>query len=283
MPPSAQRTLSELGRAGISLDSVTDKLVEDGVQLFADAADKLLAAVAKKRGEILDRQIDKQKLALGHQLEKKVDEIAEDWRKHGNIRKLWQRDKSLWTDADEDRWLGWLDSAGDDEIAGYARFAHDIKRDGFKDAVLLGMGGSSLGPEVLATTFGQNAGWPRLRILDSTVPAQIKALEADLDLAKTLFIVSSKSGSTTEPNVLTDYFFKRVARHASAPTKPAGISSPSPIPARRWKSARRSKASGTSFTASPASAAAIRCCRRSASCPRRLPASMSPSLCRPRA
>ena len=73
------------------------------------------------------------------------------------------------------------------------------------------MGGSSLGPEVLAKTFGHKGGWPRLRVLDSTVPAQIEALEADLDLGKTLFIVSSKSGSTTEPNVLTDYFFERVA------------------------------------------------------------------------
>ena len=207
----AQRMLGELARTGISLDDVTDKLVEDGVRLFADAADKLLAAVAKKRGEILYQHLDQQHLVLGHQLDKKVDEIAEDWRKHGNIRKLWQRDKSLWTSTDEDRWLGWLDMSGDAEIADYVAFAQQIRSDGFKDAVLLGMGGSSLGSEVLALTFGQNSGWPRLRILDSTVPAQIEALQADIDLGKTLFIVSSKSGSTTEPNVLADYFFKQVA------------------------------------------------------------------------
>jgi transaldolase/glucose-6-phosphate isomerase len=207
----AQRMLGELGRAGISLDAVTDQLVTDGVQLFADAADKLLAAVAKKRTEILDRHIDKQKLDLGQQLEKKVGEIADEWRKHGNIRKLWQRDKSLWTSADEDRWLGWLDLADDKQVATYTAFAEEIRRDGFKDAVLLGMGGSSLGPEVLAETFGHKDGWPHLRILDSTIPAQIEALEAELDLGETLFIVSSKSGSTTEPNGLKDYFFKRVA------------------------------------------------------------------------
>jgi transaldolase/glucose-6-phosphate isomerase len=210
-PAGAQRLLGELSRAGISLDRVTDRLVEDGVRLFADAADKLLAAVAKKRTEILDRQIDRQKMSLGDRLTKKADEIAENWRAHGNIRKLWQRDKSLWTGADEDRWLGWLDSTGADDITSYAAFAQEIRRDSFKDAVLLGMGGSSLGPEVLATTFGHKSGWPRLRILDSTVPAQIRALEAELDLGKTLFIVSSKSGSTTEPNILKDYFFKRVA------------------------------------------------------------------------
>jgi transaldolase / glucose-6-phosphate isomerase len=144
-------------------------------------------------------------------LAKKAEEISEDWRGHGNIRRLWQHDKSLWTGADEDRWLGWLALPGDDQLASYVSAAQEIKRDGFKDAVLLGMGGSSLGPEGLATTFGQNRGWPRLRILDSTVPAQIKALEDDLDIAKTLFIVSSKSGSTTEPNVLADYFFKCVS------------------------------------------------------------------------
>ena len=207
----AQRVLSELARTGISLDGVTDKLVDDGVRLFADAADKLLAAVAKKRTHILNRHVDEQKLVLGHQFEKKTDEIAEEWRRHGKIRKLWQRDKALWTNADEDRWLGWLDSVDDAELATYAAFGRQIRGEAFSDAVLLGMGGSSLGPQVLATTFGHKSSWPRLRILDSTVPAQIAALEAELDLAKTLFIVSSKSGSTTEPNVLTDYFFKRVA------------------------------------------------------------------------
>src|ERR1700733_2287609 len=213
-PAGAQRMLGELGRSGISLQAVTGQLVEDGVRLFAEAADKLLAAVAKKRNEILDGQIDQQKLVLGQQLEKKVDEIADDWRQRGNIRRLWEHDKSLWTNADEDRWLGWLDMADDTDIASYAKFGEEIRHEGFSDAVLLGMGGSSLGPEVLGAAFGHKSGWPRLRILDSTVPVQIEALEAELDLGKTLFIVSSKSGSTTEPNVFTDHFFKRVADKA---------------------------------------------------------------------
>ncbi len=206
----AHRVLGELDRAGISLDRVTDKLVEEGVRQFADAADKLLAAVAKKRSDVLGRQIDPQTLILGDRLTKKTGEIAEEWRAHGKIRELWARDKSLWTGADEDRWLGWLDGAGADDLTSYAAFAQEIRREGFRDAVLLGMGGSSLGPEVLAAVYGPKDGWPHLHILDSTVPAQIKALEAGLDLGKTLFIVSSKSGSTTEPNVLADYFFKRV-------------------------------------------------------------------------
>jgi transaldolase/glucose-6-phosphate isomerase len=215
-PAGAQRMLAELDRSGISLAAVTDQLVRDGVQLFADAADKLLAAVAKKRTEILAREIDRQTLSLGQQLEKKAADIADDWRRRGGIRKLWQRDKSLWTNTDEDRWLGWLDMPAGQDLAGYMAFAEEIKGEGFKDAVLLGMGGSSLGPEVLAATFGHKSGWPQLHVLDSTVPAQIEALQAGLDLGNTLFIVSSKSGSTTEPNILRDYFFNLVAGKTGA-------------------------------------------------------------------
>jgi transaldolase / glucose-6-phosphate isomerase len=207
----AQRLLGELDRAGVSLQAVTDKLIRDGVRLFADADDKLFGVVAHKRSEILGDRVDRQSLALDQQFKKRVDEVADEWRSHGNVRRLWQRDKSLWTNSDEDRWLGWLDSVDDAKISEYVAFAGEIKQENFKDAVLLGMGGSSLGPQVLAQTFGRQNGWPRLRILDSTVPAQISDLEAGLDLGRTLFIVSSKSGGTTEPNILKDYFFAKVA------------------------------------------------------------------------
>ena len=137
----AQRVLGELDRAGVSLQAVTDKLIRDGVRLFADAADKLFSAVAKKRIEILGDTIDRQNFVLDQQLKKRVDEIAGEWRTRGNVRRLWRRDKSLWTNSDEDRWLGWLDPIDDAEIAEYAAFAGEISRENFKDAVLLGMGG----------------------------------------------------------------------------------------------------------------------------------------------
>ena len=86
------------------------------------------------------------------------------------------------------------------------------------------MGGSSLGPEVLGETFGRQAGWPRFHMLDSTDPAQIRAIEQAIDLGKTLFIVSSKSGSTLEPNIFMDYFFDRVSSACAARTKPANTS-----------------------------------------------------------
>jgi transaldolase / glucose-6-phosphate isomerase len=212
----AKRELDDLARAGISLDAVTDKLVEDGVRLFAEAADKLFGAVAKKRSKILSDQIDPQTLALGDALNKKVETAADEWGTHGNSRKLWAHDKSLWTGADEDRWLGWLETPSAEQIEGYQDFGDEIQREGFSEAVLLGMGGSSLGPEVLAKVFPRKAAFPALEILDSTVPAQIKAIEEKLDLATTLFIVSSKSGSTTEPNAFKDYFYQRVSDKVGA-------------------------------------------------------------------
>src|SRR5207245_2274210 len=111
-----------------------------------------------------------------------------------------------------DLWLGWLNSASAADVADYEDFAHRVKGQNFTDAVVLGMGGSSLGPEVLAETFSNRPGFPKLHVLDSTDPAQVRSLEASIDLAKTLFIVSSKSGGTTDPNVMKDYFFARVSK-----------------------------------------------------------------------
>ena len=209
--PEAEAVLKRLERAGISLDEVAAKLVEEGVQLFIDAADKLLGAVADKRADLLGGRLNHQALALGAVAEG-AKKSVEAWRADGSIRRLWHRDKALWTGADEDRWLGWLDQPAKEaaRAAEYAAFAEDVRKAGFTDAVVLGMGGSSLGPEVLAQTFGRQAGFPRLRILDSTDPAQVRAVEAAVDLKRTLFIVASKSGSTLEPNVFRDYFLARV-------------------------------------------------------------------------
>ncbi|HKS19876.1 MAG TPA: bifunctional transaldolase/phosoglucose isomerase [Bradyrhizobium sp.] len=207
----AQRVLDELERTGISLDAVTAELVSDGVKLFADAADKLYGAVAHKRLTALG-DIDAQTLALGDGIKKAVEKSTEEWRASAKIRRLWHKDKSVWTGDDENKWLGWLDSPARADIDDYEDFARRVKGQNFSDAVVLGMGGSSLGPEVLAETFPQTAGFPKLHVLDSTDPAQVRTMEASVDIAKTLFIVSSKSGGTTEPNAMKDYFFDRVAK-----------------------------------------------------------------------
>jgi len=212
----AERVLAEFARSGISLDKITDQLVDEGVKLFADAFDKLLGAVAQKRAKLLGAKVDGQKLKLGAVIEKDVKQAEEEWRAGGKVRSLWQRDASLWTGTDEHKWLGWLDAVAREQkaIDRYQSFAQWVKGRGFADAVVLGMGGSSLGPEVVAETFGKADGFPKLHILDSTDPTQIRRLESSLNLAKSLFIVSSKSGSTVEPNVMMEYFFARIDQAA---------------------------------------------------------------------
>ncbi len=208
----AKHVLAELERSGISLDAVTAELVKDGVKQFADAADKLYGAVAHKRAVVLGEGLDAQTLALGATVEKSVAKSTEEWRASAKIRRLWHKDKSVWTGDDENKWLGWLTSPATADIADYEDFAQRVKGQKFSDAVVLGMGGSSLGPEVLAETFPKKSGFPKLHVLDSTDPAQVRAVEKAVDLARTLFIISSKSGGTTEPNVMKDYFLDRVVK-----------------------------------------------------------------------
>ena len=137
-----------------------------------------------------------------------------DWTQRGNSRRLWARDASLWTGADEARWLGWLSITGDErgKVDRLNAIAADVRAAGFSHALLIGMGGSSLCPEVLRLTFGRIDGAPDFHVLDSTDPVQVAATEAAVDLANTIVIVSSKSGSTIEPNILLEYFFDRVQK-----------------------------------------------------------------------
>jgi transaldolase/glucose-6-phosphate isomerase len=208
----ARKTMADLAGVRIVMKDVTDKLTADGVKLFADAFDELLAAVEKNTKRPSAPKTNPQTASLPADLDAAVKKNLNDWRASGRVRRLWQHDASLWTGEDEANWLGWLDVTGE-QLANAAKlkeFADEVKSAGFSDILLLGMGGSSLCPEVLALTFGQTPGFPRVHILDSTDPAQIRTVEKKLDLAKTLFIVSSKSGSTLEPNIYKQYFFERV-------------------------------------------------------------------------
>jgi len=156
--------------------------------------------------------------SLPKDLAQAVQATLDDWKSQRKVQRLWAGDASLWTGADEGKWLGWLGIV-EEQIAAADRFrkiADEIRGAGFTHAVLLGMGGSSLCVEVLKLTFGKVAGYPEFLVLDSTDPAQIKALEAQLDLANTIFIVSSKSGSTLEPNIFKQYFFERVKQVVGA-------------------------------------------------------------------
>jgi transaldolase/glucose-6-phosphate isomerase len=144
---------------------------------------------------------------------------AEDaWRADGASARLWRRDASLWTGADEARWLGWLDGPARERAEAGARraLAEAARRDGIRHVLLLGMGGSSLCCEVLARTFGAAPGAPELVVVDSTVPGQVLAAEAQVDLGRALVVVSSKSGSTLETDVLSRHFFERLRERLGA-------------------------------------------------------------------
>jgi transaldolase / glucose-6-phosphate isomerase len=158
--------------------------------------------------------LNAQRSRLPEKLEERVNACLDDWKKNDKVRRLWQRDASVWTGSDEGQWLGWLDIVEKQlaQIDVFKKVAADVKKAKFKHALLLGMGGSSLCPEVLRMTFGKIKGFPTLHVLDSTDPAQIKAIEAQVDLKSTICIVSSKSGSTLEPNIYKQYFFEQIKK-----------------------------------------------------------------------
>jgi transaldolase / glucose-6-phosphate isomerase len=151
---------------------------------------------------------------LPKELSAAVAASLDDWKNNNKVARLWQKDASLWSNTDENKWLGWL-TITEQQLANLGtlkQLAVEVKKAKLKHVLLLGMGGSSLCPEVLRMTFGKIAGFPELHVLDSTDPTQIKAIEKKLDLEKTLCIVSSKSGSTLEPNIFKQYFFERVKK-----------------------------------------------------------------------
>ena len=142
-----------------------------------------------------------------------VSKTLSAWNTEHTVSRIWRKDSTLWSGRDEHNWLGWLRIV-DRQLADAGHLEHavaDVQSAGFEYALLLGMGGSSLCPEVFSETFGPAAGFPRLRVLDSTDPAQVLARESEIDLAKTLFIVASKSGTTLEPTIFKQYFFERVS------------------------------------------------------------------------
>ena len=214
----AKQVMAGLASVGISIDVITDKLTDDGVRLFEEAFDKLLAAVEKSTQGETTPKISQQTHKLPDALAKTVAQNLNDWRANGKVRRLWQRDASLWTNTDESKWLGWLDITEKqlEKKDQFHRLSEEIRKEKFSDILLLGMGGSSLCPEVLEKTFGRISGFPEMHVLDSTDPAQVKSFEKKLDLANSLFIVSSKSGTTLEPNIFKQYFFERVKQTIGA-------------------------------------------------------------------
>jgi transaldolase / glucose-6-phosphate isomerase len=159
-----------------------------------------------------------QTASLPHTLAQEVVTTLGDWSAGDKVQRLWRRDASLWTGTDESQWLGWL-TIVQEQLARaeiFAKLAAEVRAQKLTHALLLGMGGSSLCPEVMKFTFGRAAGFPEMLVLDSTDPAQVTTFRKKIDPANTLFIVSSKSGTTLEPNIFHQYFYEQAKQALGA-------------------------------------------------------------------
>jgi transaldolase / glucose-6-phosphate isomerase len=210
--PSAE--LAALADAGIDMRDVTDKLLRDGIAKFVDPFDKLIEGVEFAREGIVTGRPPTIRSSIPDELEPALIAKIEQAQSEAVAKRIWQRDESLWGGPgvpEIGNRLGWLTIS--EKILEHApelnAFVDQVKADGFTDAVLLGMGGSSLGPEVIRRSYGEIPGALRLHVLDSTDPGAVLGVERAVDLDTTLFIVSSKSGGTIETLSHMRYFFER--------------------------------------------------------------------------
>jgi transaldolase/glucose-6-phosphate isomerase len=214
----ARSTLAKLTEVGIDLKQVCQKLQDDGVKAFADSFESLMQSITSKRAALTSGLLDRMEANLGRYEAdvratiKRAD--SEQW-----TRKICRKDASLWKQEESHQKviknsLGWvtvpeqLYEAADE----LAAFSARIRDKGFKDVMLLGMGGSSLCPEVFRRTFGKIPGYPELHVLDSTDPATVLAFESEIDLPRTIFVVASKSGTTIEPLMFYKYFINEMRK-----------------------------------------------------------------------
>jgi transaldolase/glucose-6-phosphate isomerase len=209
----AHDLVKRLAAAGIDLDSIGDELQKEGVEAFAKSFDDLLAVIKGRRAAIVDGALNRQVIDAPAS-RKDIDATCAKLDKEEFPSRLWRKDVSLWKkdpahQAIIRNSLGWLTvpQMMMEQAPVLREFADDVRGAHFQDVVLLGMGGSSLCPEVFARTFYSEPGYPRLHVLDSTVPDQIRAVEKRIDIAQTLFVVSTKSGGTVETLSHCAYFF----------------------------------------------------------------------------
>jgi transaldolase/glucose-6-phosphate isomerase len=201
LDPSAD--LEALAAAGIDMGQVTDELLVDGVKQFEGAMGRLLAGIDEQRAAVLTGKPSTIRAQIPTKLQEPIAERVNTAVKDSVAARIWRRDPSLWGGPGvpeiENR-LGWLTVTEPmlEHASGLREFAEQCRSEGFTDAVLLGMGGSSLGPEVIRRSFGELANSLRLQVLDSTHPDVVLRVQESVDIEKTIFIVSSKSGGTLE-------------------------------------------------------------------------------------
>ncbi|RMH08287.1 MAG: bifunctional transaldolase/phosoglucose isomerase [Nitrospirae bacterium] len=212
----AKAVLARLAECGVNLSEVTERLLHEGTRLFRDAFDQLMGAIQRKREHHLGPKLNQQRYAVG-EMATSIQTTLQTLQEQRFVRRLWAKDPTLWHRDPKHQQiirhaLGWL-TIIEQQIHHVSRlksFADEVRAAGFCHVLLLGMGGSSLCPEVFRMTFGVIPGYPELHVLDSTVPAQIVSLERRMDLSRTLCVVASKSGSTIEPLMFHKYFFERL-------------------------------------------------------------------------
>ena len=205
----SEQALAELAEAGISMESVTAKLLDDGVKSFADSFEKLMAGIEEKKARLRAAEHVHPGVSIGTSISD-IEAALVGLDRDDIVGRMWHKDHTVWRTepAEIANRLGWLSVADlmSEQVPALQSFALEVKDAGFRYVVLLGMGGSSLGPEVLRQTFGSAKEYPELIVLDSMIPASVRSVKEAIDPAKTLFIVSSKSGNTTEPLALFQYF-----------------------------------------------------------------------------
>jgi transaldolase/glucose-6-phosphate isomerase len=215
-PDEARRVMEQLPALDIDIDRVTRQLEDEGVEKFNQPYDRLMKSLEKKRRAVLCEPVDPQTLDLGDAADA-VEKRLKRLEKQSFVERLWRKDASLWKrDPEEQKvvrnGLGWLHVAEKMTgcLAEIQAFSHEVRDAGFQRIVHMGMGGSSLTPLVFERTFGSQEGGLPLTVLDTTDPATIHELETTSHLTGTLFIVASKSGTTTEPLAFGEYFFERL-------------------------------------------------------------------------
>src|SRR5215204_2647377 len=212
--------LERLAEAGIDMGDVTKTLLEQGIAKFVEPFDDLIGGIELTREGIVTDRPKTIKSALPDELEPPVIERVQTAQRENAAERIWARDESLWGGRGvpeiADR-LGWLTISEKmlEHASQLREFAESAKADGLEHAVLLGMGGSSLGPEVIRRSYGEVPGGMSLHLLDSTDPGAIRDVERQIDLDKTFFIVSSKSGGTIETLSHMRYFYERTGGDGS--------------------------------------------------------------------
>src|ERR1044072_8272620 len=210
--------IEQLAEVGIDLKAVTEKLQKDGLAAFVNSLDTLFESIEGKRDALLSGINERLSASLGKYADA-VSAAIKEAEKGDVMRRVWRKDAALWKSEEDAQKLiknslGWLNVAGqligvEDELIA---FADRLREKGYKHIVLNGMGGSSLAPEALRRTFGKQEGYPELLVLDSTDPDTVAQFREKIDPAHTLFVVSSKSGTTTEPLSFYRYWYAEVGK-----------------------------------------------------------------------